>query len=272
LAYWVDLLDAQRQLLCTWAGRLEALLARHWPEATRALKATSGTLLRVLEHYGGPAALAADAQAQERLQGWGGRWLKADKVLRLLQQAKASVGIRQGEIDVRRMREYARQALAARREMGKCKGQLKKLAKQQAALKGQAKAVGSATACVLWASVGDPGDYHCGEAYRKAMGLNLTERSSGKFQGKLHISKRGNPQARRWLYLAALRLSRRAGVREWYEAKKSRDGKEAKRAVVGVMRKLALALYKVGAKGAEFELGRLFPGQGVAQEQQQSKE
>jgi transposase len=63
-------------------------------------------------------------------------------------------------------------------------------------------------------------------AYRKAMGLNLTERSSGTVQGKLHLSKRGDPQARRWLYLAALRLAKRAGVREWYQAKKGRDGKQ----------------------------------------------
>ncbi len=95
-------------------------------------------------------------------------------------------------------------------------------------------------------------------AYRKAMGLNLTEYSSGTKQGELHISKRGNPQTRRWLYLAALRQCKQAVVREWYQAKKQRDGAEAKRAVVGVMRKLVLALYQVGAKGATFEVGRLF--------------
>lgn len=43
LAYWVDWLDAQRRLLALWSGRLEALLARHWPEATRILKVTSVT-------------------------------------------------------------------------------------------------------------------------------------------------------------------------------------------------------------------------------------
>jgi transposase len=71
LACWVDWLEAQRKLLTIWSGRLEGLLARHWPEATRALKLTSGTLLRVVAHYGSPAALAADAQAEARLSGWG---------------------------------------------------------------------------------------------------------------------------------------------------------------------------------------------------------
>jgi hypothetical protein len=36
--YWVDWLVAQRHMLAMWQGRLEALLARHWPEATRVLK------------------------------------------------------------------------------------------------------------------------------------------------------------------------------------------------------------------------------------------
>jgi transposase len=270
LAYWVDWLEAQRQLLVLWSGRLEALLARHWPEATRVLKITKATLLHALVHYGGPADLAADGQAEARLASWGGHWLDADKVQQLLQAARSSVGTRLGVVDKRRLQEYARQALQARQQMRRSQRQLAKLVSGRAVLEAQARVVGCATACVLWAGVGDPCDYSCGEAYRKAMGLNLTERSSGTRQGELHISKRGNPQTRRWLYLAALRLVKQAGVREWYQAKKQRDGQEAKGAVVGVMRKLALALYQVGAKGATFEVGRLFPGQKVARKEAES--
>ena len=263
LAYWVDHFETQRQLLVVWSGRLEGLLARHWPEATGVLKLTKATLLQALIHYGGPAGLAADAQAQKRLVRWGGVWLDEAKAQRLLETARQSVGIRQSEVDKRRMREYAAAALQARQQMRRSQRELSKLAADQEVLKAQARAVGSATACVLWSCVGDPREYGCGEAYRKAMGLNLTEYSSGTKQGELHISKRGNAQTRRWLYLAALRLAKQAGVREWYQAKKQRDGsKGAKGAVVAVMRKLALALYQVGAKGASFEVGRLFPGQG----------
>jgi transposase len=263
LAYWVDWLEAQRKLLSIWSGRLEGLLARHWPEATRALKLTSGTLLRVVAHYGSPAALVADAQAEARLSGWGGRWLSAAKVQRLLAEARCSVGVRAGEVEVQRLQEYARQGLAARQQMQQGRRHLRALARGHEVLQAQGRVVGVSTACVLWAAVGDPRGYTCGPAYRKAMGLNLTERSSGTQQGRLHISKRGDPQARRWLYLAALRLAKRAGVREWYQAKKVRDGNQSKRALVGVMRKLALALYQVGAKGEAFALERLFPGRAV---------
>ena len=49
-------------------------------------------------------------------------------------------------------------------------------------------------------------------AYRKAMGLNLVERSSGKYKGRLRISKRGGARSRQWLYFAVLRLIQKSGV------------------------------------------------------------
>jgi transposase len=122
------------------------------------------------------------------------------------------------------------------------------------------KAVGTVTACVLWVALGDPANYHCGEAYRKAMGLNLMERSSGKYHGQLKITKRGPGIVRRWLYLGALRIVQDAEVKTWYQAKKLRDKGRAKGALVGVMRKLALALYATGARGETFDPRRLFPG------------
>jgi transposase len=258
LTCWVDWLEAQRQTLVVWLGRLEALLARHWPEATRVLKLTSATLLRALAHYGSPQAMAADAQAATRLAAWGGRWLDAAKVQQLLATAGSSSGIRPGPAQTRQLRRYAALALRAWRARHRARRALARLVRGREVLQAQARVVGGATACVLWACVGDPRDYSCGQAYRKAMGLNLTERSSGTSQGKLHISKRGQPQARRWLYLAALRLVKKAGVRGWYQAKTAGDAAPAKRVLVGLMRKLAVALYQVGAKGVSFEVRRLF--------------
>jgi transposase len=258
LIYGVERLAWFQRIHSVGLGAIEALLGRHWPEATGVLKASSGTLLRVLTCYGGPAALAADAAAARRLRRWGGRWLTADKVEALLASARTSVGVRQGDWQRRRLRELAEQTDAARREVSRCKRQLGRLAKGHAVLEAQGRVVGVATACVLWACVGDPRQYHCAEAYRKAMGLNLVERSSGIYQGKLKISKRGQPRARQWLYLASLRLVQQAGVSAWYQAKKARDADEAKRALVAVMRKLALALHPVGISGSAFDARRLF--------------
>ena len=110
LAYWVEWLEGQRRILQLWTGRLEGLLARHWPEATRLLKVSSGTLLRVLSEYGGPAALAEDEQALSRVRRWGGKYLSADKAAALVSSAGATAGVRQGKWELRQVCAYAGQA------------------------------------------------------------------------------------------------------------------------------------------------------------------
>jgi transposase len=133
------------------------------------------------------------------------------------------------------------------------------LAAKNPVITAMATVVGVVTACVLWVHLGDPRDYVCGRAYRKAMGLNLKERSSGQWKGRLKISKRGHSAVRRWLYFTGLRLVQERSVRVWYQAKKAKSGGKGRLAVIGVMRKLALAIFHV-ARGATFEPSRLFPG------------
>jgi transposase len=262
--YWVSALESQRRIAMLWLGPVEGLLGRHGPEATRVLKLSSGTLLRVLARYGGPGPLAGDPAAAEQLRRWGGPLLRPEKLRHLLDSARGTAGVRQGDWECRQLSRAAQQTLAARREYRLSQRQLRRLAAAQPVLQAQGQVVGVPTACVLWVSTGDPRRFDSGPAYRKAMGLNLVERSSGQYQGQLHISKRGSARARQWLYFAALRLIQRGAVRRWYEAKKRQDGRPARRVVVAVMRKLALALYRVGVRGETFDSSRLFGGRPVA--------
>ena len=179
IEYQVDRMDAQRRLRQMWTGRLEARLARHWPEALTQLKLTSPTLLRALVEYGGPAALAADAQAAAKLKRWGGTPLTPDAVARLVDGARRTMGVRQQPTDLQRMRDYAQEALAARRQVNAAQKRLLELSRGHKAIEALSRAVGNATACVLFTHLGDPSNYHCAAAYVKAMGLNLVERSSG---------------------------------------------------------------------------------------------
>ena len=258
LIYWVEWMVTQRQILTGWQGRLEGLVARHWPEATRVLKLSSAVLLRVLKHYGDPAGLAADPDAVGRLAGWGRSYLGSEKAQRLVEEARSSVGVRVGQWRRHQIQVYGREALTARQRIKEAERRLRALAVGNRVLEAQGAVVGIPTACVLWASTGDPRDYHAAAAYRKAMGLNLKERSSGAYQGQLRISKRGSARTRQWLYFAALRLVQRNEVQPWYEARKARKGDEAQKVVVAVMRKLAMALYHIGVKGETFEPQRLF--------------
>jgi transposase len=258
LTYWVEEMVTQRQVVTFWQGRLEGLVARHWPELLQVLKLSSGTLLRILKRYGSPQALAADPEARIQLARWGVGLLSAKKIDELLGGARSSVGVRVGPWQQRQIQEYAEKALAARQQSNRAQRRLRQLAAGHPVLEAQGKVVGVPTACVLWVCTGDPRKFDSAAAYRKAMGLNLVERSSGTYQGRLRISKRGSARTRQWLYFAAMRLVQKCGVRPWYEAKKARDAGDARRVLVAVMRKLAVALYHVGVRSEEFQPRRLF--------------
>jgi hypothetical protein len=94
LTYWADEMVTQRQIVALWQGRLEGVVARHWPEAFQVLKLPSGTLLRMLKRYGSPQALAANPQAPKQLARWGGPLLSTKKIDQLLAGARSSVGAR----------------------------------------------------------------------------------------------------------------------------------------------------------------------------------
>ena len=51
-----------------WCGRIEARLARHWPELLSQLKTTSPTMLKVLVEYAGPAALGGGSTDRRQAQ------------------------------------------------------------------------------------------------------------------------------------------------------------------------------------------------------------
>jgi transposase len=185
--------------------------------------------------------------------------LSRDKAEALAASARQTAGVPTGRWDEERLRRYAQQVQDGLQQQRQARRRLRQLAAEQPIIQAMATVVGAATACVLWVELGNPQDYHCGEAYRKAMGLNLKERSSGRWQGQLKISKRGPSVVRRWLYLAALRWLRLEPVRSWYVRQKGQRRGAAKPALVGVMRKLALALYQVGGRGEPFDRTRLYP-------------
>jgi transposase len=260
LSVCADLGDAYQRQRIAWMNRIEAWLAAHWPEVQEHLWLTSATLPRVLARYGGPRALAADPQASARLQHWGRGLLSPERVEKILRSARETVGVEVSGEEAMRVRRYAIEALRARVRLRRYKAELAKLARAHPVTLRMAKAVGPATAGVLWLEAGDPGKYICGRAYLKALGLNLVERSSGAYQGPQRISKRGSSRARRWLHFAAMRIVMEEPVNRWYAAKIARDGGIKKKGLTAIMRKLALALHRIAKDDVEFEPKRLFAG------------
>ncbi len=237
----VKLLDVYDGPLRRDVSRLEAQLARHWPELTEWLALDSATLLELLGAYGGPSGVAAEPEAAAALmRKVGGGQLSEEKVLAVVASASSTVGMPQLAEEMVLLRALASDARRAQRSLRAAKRRVEELSEAEPSTRSLKKVVGKTTAGVLVAAAGDPQNFDGPRAYVKALGLNLRERSSGRKKGQLHLTKRGSGTARRWLYMACLRLLKNdAVVRAWYAAKVARDGGRSKvRAVVAVMRKV----------------------------------
>ena len=237
-------------------NRLEAYLSRHWPEVLGLFDLDSVTLEKLLITYGSPQAIAADAeQAAKDMKAWGGHFLSAEKITCVIDSAVDTIG--QPCIDAER--RYL-QALATEMQHSRCQRQTAKQllevsVEADAGLKEMAALIGKLTTAILIGLHLDPRNFSSAHSFLKALGLNLTEKSSGQYHGQLKLSKRGSATARKYLFLAALRLIQKDPViGEWYRAKA--DPKVKMKTVIACLRKLAKALWHV-ARGERFDARKL---------------
>jgi transposase len=262
----VKLMGLYEEQLQRGKGQLEALLARHWPELDGLLELGTATQLGLLRAYGSAAAVAADAEGAAALMGKLGGWrLSQKKVAAVLEAAGHSTGLEPTEMERVLIMELCAELERARQLEAKARARVHKLLAQDKAVQQMAEAVGTTTAAVLYAELGDPRSYERPAQYVKSLGLNLKEKSSGKSKGAAHITKRGSSTARQYLYLAAMRKVKDCEVvRAWFERKQRRDGGKGKggKGIVAIMRKLAAALWHV-ARGAAFDAAKLYDVQAL---------
>jgi transposase len=256
-------IDGFRNLHTQWLGRLEAQVVRHWPELTGHLKLSSVTLLKMLEAYGSPAKAIADPDLAKNLTLWGKRYLPEEKTGRIIASAKSTMGLPMNESDVCWVKEIAGETLKAHREELKCERILRERIASDPVMKRYSESVGSATLAVIWTVVGDPILYGSSGAFMKAIGLNLKEKSSGKRQGALAISKRGPALARRWIFFWAMRAVQRDELKPWYTkfsqvGNKSSSSEHRKmKGLIALMRKLCKSLWHVRVNHKDFDYSQV---------------
>ena len=267
---WVELTDEERQLDALRReydlhqgqyqrnqNRLEAYLSRHWPEVNDLLALHSVTLESLLIDYGSPAQIAIDAPAAiEKMRVWGRSMLSEEKIADVIKSAYQTLGQPCLEAERRYLQALAEEMRHSRLQVKQAKQALEMIIKSDAELEEIGFLIGLVTTAVLFSCHLDPRKYACARSYQKALGLNLKEKSSGRHVGQLKITKRGSAMARKYLYLAALRLIKsHPGVKGWYQHKVNPKAKN--KTVIAVMRKLAKALWYVG-RGERFDANKLF--------------
>jgi transposase len=240
-------------------GRTEALLARHWPELTRELDLDSATLPKLLAQFGSAQAVAAQPESARQLLRKVSRDLLAkDKIGRVVDGAQHSLGLPPTASEQRLLQELGRRMLESRRQLSEAERAALQVAREVPAMKPLSDFIGPMTTAIFLAFIGDPGQFSSARTLLKMLGLNLRERSSGKFKGQLKISKRGNSVVRRWLYLAALRLMKEDRVvRAWVDHKAQRSGGMKMKAIIALMRKIVSSLRHV-TDGNPFDSTKLF--------------
>jgi len=253
-----------------WVGRLEAMLAKHWPELTSLLTLSRVSLQKLCQHYGSPAALIQDDHAREQLRQWGGCLLTFAKIDAILESARTTSGLPMSASEIAWLQEIASEVLRCQQEINLCEKKLQALAKSHEPMRPFIKAVGAVTLCTLWATVGDPAKYSSSGAFLKALGLNLKELSSGKRNGQLAISKRGPSSARKILFFWALRSAKHPAIKAWYESfqrvghNKNKKGKNSEhrklKGLVAILRKLCRSLWYTRQHSLTFDYAKVFPG------------
>jgi hypothetical protein len=238
---------------------IEGLLGQHWPELTRVLKLTSVTVLDLLEVYGDPSRVrSSPEEAYRRMRRVGRSFLKSTKIELVLKSSETTLGVPMVDGERELMQTLAREARESRRKCDAAEARVKVLTREMRSVRALEPLLGTMTSAVLVTEVGNPSTYASSASFVKGFGLNLKIRSSGRYKGQLRITKRGPGKARRWLYMAVLRLVRRDPlVRAWYRRKITRDGGLKKKALTAVMRKLASSLWHV-ARGEDFDARKLF--------------
>ena len=250
-----------------WVGRLEGMLAKHWPELTGLLDLSRVTLLKICSHYGSPAQLVCDGDARQQLRDWGGNLLSFAKIDAILESARTSVGLPMSQSERTWIKEIASEVLHAQAEIKLCEKKLREIAQSHEQMRPYVEPVGAVTLSTIWATVGNPGKYTSSGAFLKALGLNLKELSSGKRKGELAISKRGPSLARKILFYWALRSTKHPAIKSWYASfitvGRSKHGSQEHRkmkALIALLRKLCRSLWYVYRHGLAFDYAKVFPG------------
>jgi transposase len=249
--------ERRHQEMCF--GRIESVLARHWPEFGRWMDVREQkSALRLLATYSSPTSVQAEPEVvRSFLREVSRARLSAETMAGVIADARTTLGVPMLQEQERLLRTLATHALDAGRRCDDLERDMHELAKHDDVFARLSSWMGTYTAAVV-VTLCDPSQYANARQLEKACGLNLREKSSGEHQGRLSITKRGPGLVRQVLYLFALRMIQESSaVRAWYMRRRGFTDESKLRAVVAVIRKLVRALFHV-AKGAAFEEGKLF--------------
>lgn len=240
-------------------NRIRAILQVVFPEFEAVFgRLTSRSAQALLALYPGPGeVLAADPAAVQDVLRRASRRHAAEKYQRLVNAAQSTLalpiaqGVLKGEVPllVEQLQLCGRQVSFLEQQMTTILQPLP----EWGALR-TIEHVAPVTAAIFLGALGDPAAYGSSREVLRLAGLGLLEKSSGRRQGPVRISKRGRPMLRQMAYMLAVRSIRRGTpMRARYEALIARNGGKAKKALVALMRDLLKLMYAVAKERRAYD-------------------
>ena len=208
--------------------------------------------LAVMGRWGSAANVArarVDAIERELRGAAGGRFGRADAE-RLKALARSSVGQPSGALELR-LRQLVAQVELARDQMAEIDAELERL------LEGSPittiPGIGTVCGAGILGEIGDVSRFPSAAQIVAFAGCDPSVFESGEFEGtRAHLSKRGSPYLRWYLWLAADRARMFDPVLRAYYEKKRSEGKCHKVAVSAVVRKLCAIVFAVLRDGRPY--------------------
>lgn len=254
-------IDSRTQM----ANRIHHLLHRVFPEFTQVIKAPLCETGRyLLREYTTPEQIASlDREELCRIMREKSRGkLGPGCALRLWEAARDSVGVKIGlESLCGEIRGLLQQIEQIEETVQKIEDQMPEYL-EKISYSRRLFSIPDVSLITVAGVIGEVADFHKfsnQKALMKLAGLNLYERSSGKYQGEKHISKRGRPLLRKLLYFAALNTTRRGGIMySKYQEMLARGMKKIK-ALVAISRKLLGLMYALVRDNRDYTHNYLDP-------------
>ena len=239
-------------------NQLEHLVSRVFPEFSKILGKVSGkTAQYLLENYSVPkkfASLDSEYLGTEIRKISRGRFSK-DKAIKIIHAAQCSIGINEGiKAIVMEIKQLTEQIELCCKFIKDIEKEMQKELENVSIFSNLSsiKGLGIVSISGILGEVGDFEKFGYQKEIIKLAGLNLFERSSGKFQSRHHISKRGRSLLRKLLYFASINMIKKNGIMHDYYQKLVKRGVIKTKALVAVSRKLLRLVFAIARDKSEY--------------------
>jgi len=242
----------------SFINQLEHLVSRVFPEFPKILgKITGKTAQYLLKNYTAPGKFSFldNKELGTAIRKISRGRFKEEKASKLINAAQRSIGIKEGvQAMVMEIKQLIEQIELCNKFIKDIEKEMKveldnvSLSSNLLSIKG----LGIVSVSGIIGEVGDFENFSSQKEVIKLAGLNLFERSSGKFQSKHRISKRGRSFLRKLLYFASINMIKKNGIMHAYYQKLLDRGVVKTKALVAVSRKLLRLIFAIARDKSEY--------------------